>query len=435
MNFAFDGMTRRHFVRHMSAAGMTLPMAGWLNTALAARQQEGAARSNGSMILLWMSGGPSTIDIWDLKPGSKNGGEFRPIDTDVPGIKICEHLPRTAQVMKHLNLIRSYNSRDGAHERGTYINHTAFPPVASVTHPAVGSVVAKYNGPEDFEIPGHISLGGPGVSPGFLGTTYAPFRVTAGPNPIPNLQSPLGEDRFARRRAVLASTQETFLRSGHGELPNDQNTIYGSAFKLMKSSLLDAFKIDLEDQGTRDRYGDSQFGKNCLLARRLVEQGVPFVEVGFGGWDMHNNIFDSLAGNGGMMGRNAGMPQLTQLDNGIASLVSDLVDRGLWENTTIVWMGDFGRTPRINQNGGRDHWPGSWTVMLGGGKMKGGQVIGATDEDGVAIVDRPVEVSNLFATLYKATNIDPNTVLRSPNGRPIKLTGIFGDGQPVEELF
>lgn len=437
MNSIQLDMTRRHFLRHMTAASMTLPMAGFLNAAHAQRAK-GKAAKHKSMILLWMAGGPSTIDIWDLKPGSKNGGEFKPIATTGAG-QICEHMPKMAQQMKHVSLIRSYNSIDGAHERGTYINHTAFAPVASVNHPAIGSVLAKYLTPNSLEIPGHISLGGPGVSPGFLGTSYAPFRVTAGPDPIPNLKSPVGDARFDRRRAVLKKSEEWFAKQNRGKLPADHETIYKKSFELMNSKMLDAFRIEKEDAKTLARYGDSQFGKNCLLARRLVEKGVPFVEVGFGGWDMHNGIFAALGGTGnattGGTQRMGGAPALPQLDQGFAALMQDLVERGMLESTVVCWMGDFGRTPKINQQGGRDHWPGSWTVALAGGGMKGGEVIGATDEDGVAIKDRPVEVSNLFATLYKAVGIPPTDELKSPNGRPIKLVGTFGSGEPVSELF
>lgn len=236
-----------------------------------------------------------------------------------------------------------------------------------------------------------------------------------------------------RRRDLLAKAQTSFIRQNRGGLASDHNTIYESAFDLMSSKLLDAFKIDSEDTATRERYGDTQFGRDCLLARRLVEIDVPFIEVGFGGWDMHQSIFSSLAGTGRAV--NTGTPHLPTLDKGFASLVEDLADRGLLETTTICWMGDFGRTPKINQDTGRDHWPGIWSVVIGGGGMKGGEVVGKTDEDGMGVVDRPVEVSNLFATLYKAVGIQPATELVSPNGRPLKLVGTFGDGEPIAELF
>lgn len=423
--FGSKEMTRRHFVRHLAGAGMTLPMLHWAGGFHAARAA-GKATKGRSFVLVWLGGGPSTIDMFDLKPESKNGGEFKPIPTTGAG-RICEHLPRLAKQMKHLSIIRSYGSRDGSHERGTYINHTAFAPVASVKHPSIGAVVAKYNTPDDLEIPGHVSLGGPGVTPGFLGAAYAPFRVTAGNDPIPNIHSPVDPERFGRRLALLGRMQQTFVKPALGELPAEHATIQDRAVRLMSSKLLDAFHVDKADPKTRARYGDHSFGRNCLLARRLVEIGVPFVEVGLGGWDNHQRVFDALAGS-----ENALLPQL---DQGFSSLVEDLAAAGLLATTTVCLMGDFGRTPRINQDAGRDHWPRGWSVLVGGGAIKGGEVVGATDKDGVEVVDRPVDVSNLFATLYHSAGIAPASELRSPNGRPLKIVGTFGDGEPVRELL
>lgn len=413
-------------MRHMAAASMTVPMASWINSYCTAHAQ-GKAKGR-SMVVVWLSGGPPTIDMWDIKVGSPNQGEFQPIQTTGDGM-ICEHYQRVAKVMKHLNVIRSYNSREASHERGTYLNHTAYPPIASVTHPAMGAVSANFNGSTTSAIPGFISLGGPGVSPGFLGASLAPFRVNAGPNPIPNLDSPLGAERFARRRQLFEKAEGAFLAQRTGTLPEDHKTIYEKTFSLMNSTELDAFKIELEEENTRERYGDSTFGKNMLMTRRLIEIGVPFIEVGLGGFDLHANTHATLKGTDMMPGL------IPQLDNGIASLVEDLVERGMWSTTTLVVLGEFGRTPRINPGAGRDHWGRSWQILLGGGSMPGGRFVGATDQHGVDIVDREVEVSNLFASLYKANGIDPTTVLRSPNGRPIPLVGIFGDGKVVEELF
>jgi hypothetical protein len=418
-------MDRRHFLRHMIGAGMTFPMLDWVNGFHAARAASAPARGP-SMILIWLSGGPSTIDIWDLKPGTKNGGEFKPISTTGSG-QICEHLPRLAKQMKHLSIIRSYTSRDGSHERGTYINHTAFAPVTSVIHPALGAVVAKYNTPGNLEVPGHISLGGPGVSPGFLGAAYAPFRVEAGDNPIPNIKSYVDNVRLERRNALLGKMQDSFVKQGRGELPGEHNTILGRAQELMSSKLLDAFKIDKVSAGRREKFGDHQFGRNCLLAAELVEIGVPFIEIGLGGWDNHQGIFDALA--------DSPRALLPQLDQGFGSLVEDLAERGLLASTTVCCMGDFGRTPKINQDTGRDHWPTGWSVVLGGGKIKGGEVVGAMSDDGTEIADRPVDVSNLFATLYESVGVSAATELRSPNGRPLKLVGTFGSGDAVREIL
>lgn len=418
-------MDRRHFVKHVVGAGMALPMLDWVNGFHAARAAEATARGK-SFILIWLAGGPSTIDIWDLKTGSKNGGDFKPISTTGAG-QICEHLPRLATQMKNLSIIRSYSSRDGSHERGTYVNHTAYLPVASVKHPAIGAVIAKYNTPGNLEVPGHVSLGGPGVSPGFLGAGYAPFRVEATSDPIPNVKPPVQSDRFDRRLSLLRKMQDSFIKQGRGDLPKEHDTILGRSVHLMSSRLLDSFKIDQLSPADKERYGDHAFGRNCLLARRLVEIGVPFIEVGLGGWDNHQDVFDALAGSETAL--------LPRLDQGFAALMEDLAASGLLETTTVCCMGDFGRTPKINQDAGRDHWPIGWSVVLGGGKIKGGEVIGAMSEDGMEIADRPVDVSNLFATLYESVGISAATELRSPNGRPLKLVGTFGSGEPVKELL
>jgi hypothetical protein len=418
-------MDRRHFMKHVAGAGMALPMFDWVSGFHAARAADKKVGGH-TFILVWLSGGPSTIDMWDLKPGSKNGGEFKPIATTGSG-QICEHLPTIAKQMKHLSIIRSYTSRDGSHERGTYINHTAYAPVASVTHPAIGAVMAKFNTPGNLEVPGHISLGGPGVSPGFLGAAYAPFRVEAGDNPIPNIAAAVDRRRFERRIGLLETMQDSFVKQGRGELPKEHHTIYDRSLNLMSSKLLESFKIDKIAAAQREKYGDHQFGRNCLLATRLVEIGVPFIEIGLGGWDTHQEVFENLG-----TGRNARLPQL---DQGLGSLVEDLAASGLLSKTTICCMGDFGRTPKINQDAGRDHWPTGWSVVVGGAGIKGGEVIGKMDDDGVEIVDRPVDVSNLFATLYHAVGISEATELRSPNGRPLKLVGAFGSGEPVKELL
>jgi hypothetical protein len=329
--------------------------------------------------------------------------------------------------MKHLSIIRSYTSRDGSHERGTYINHTSYAPVASVRHPAIGAVMAKFNTPGNLEVPGHISLSGPGVTPGFLGAAYAPFRVQAGSDPIPNIKSPVHEERFARRQALLDKMEDTFVQQGRGDLAKEHQTIVNRSRHLMSSSLLDAFQIEKMPASRRTKYGEHGFGKNCLLASRLVEIGVPFIEIGLGGWDNHQDVFGALS-----EGANALLPQL---DQGFAALMEDLVQTGMIANTTVCCMGDFGRTPKINQDAGRDHWPNGWSVVLGGGGIKGGEVVGKMDDDGVTIVDRPVDVSNLFATLYQSVGISPAEQLISPNGRPLKLTGTFGSGESVSELL
>ncbi len=420
-----SGMTRRHFMGHMATTAMALP-AMQLLSAMNAQAQTGR-KTNKSLILLWMGGGPSHMDTWDLKPESeKNGGEFKPIQTSAPGVMISEHLPLVAKQMKHLNIIRSLNSKEGNHDRGTYMMHTGYAPNPTVVHPSFGSVLSYELGDKlgkDFALPHAIAINGPGEGPGFLGMTHAPFMVQNPTAPIANLLPPQGvdEERMNRRLRMLSLAENSFGSQKRGQGAADHKAVYEKTVKMMSGPYTKAFKLDEEPAPLRDAYGRNSFGQGCLMARRLVEAGVTYVEVSLGGWDMHADIFNALSKN-----------KLPELDKGMGTLVGDLAQRGLLENTMVVWMGEFGRTPRINQNGGRDHWPRSWSVVMGGGGMKGGQLIGKTDKDGVEVVDREVGVMDLVACMTKGMGINLSTEYTTPRGRPYKLV----DGaKPIAELF
>ncbi len=417
-----SGMSRRHFLGHLATTGLALPAMQFVG----ALQAQGATlrKNNKSCILLWMGGGPSHMDTWDLKPESeKNGGEFKPIDTSAPGVKICEHLPTVAQQMKHLSIIRSLNSKEGNHDRGTYMMHTGYAPNPTVVHPGFGSVCSYelgYKAGDDFPLPHCIAINTPGESAGFLGMSHAPFFIQNPTQPIANLR-PRKDVNMGRRLRMLGLIEDGFTSTHRGIGPGDHKAVYAKTIKMMNSQYTRAFKLDEEPDAVRDAYGRDSFGQGCLMARRLVEMGVTFVEVSLGGWDNHNDIFDTLKrGN------------LPKLDKAMGSLVADLAQRGLLDDTLVVWMGEFGRTPRINQNGGRDHWPRSWSIVMGGGGLKGGQYVGSTDKDGVEIVDREVGVMDLIATMAKAMGIDVTTQYTTPIGRPIK---VVDGGQPIKELI
>lgn len=419
------GMTRRHFLNHLAAASIAVPATQLLG-ALQARAATGA-RPHKSCILLWMGGGPSHMDTWDLKPESeKNGGEFRPIETSAPGLRICEHLPTVARQMKHLSVVRSLNSREGNHDRGTYVMHTGYTPTPTVVHPSFGSICSYelgHKAGDDFPLPHFISINGPGEGAGFLGMSHAPFFVQSPTSPIANLRPPGGiEDlRLGRRLGMLAALEDNFRSQNRGQAASDHKAVYQKTVKMMNSQYTAAFNLETEPAALRDAYGRNSFGQGCLMARKLVEMGVTFVEVHLGGWDNHNDIFDTL--------RNGNLPQL---DKGMGTLIEDLARRGMLDTTLVVWMGEFGRTPRINQNGGRDHWPNGWSVVMGGGGLKGGQAIGATDRDGVEIVDREMQVMDIVATMAHAMDIDLGTQYTTPNGRPFK---IVDGGKPIAELI
>jgi hypothetical protein len=418
-------MSRRHFLSHLAAATMAGP-AAQLVGALEAQAAAGI-RPPKRCIMLWMGGGPSHLDTWDLKPESeKNGGEFRPIETSVPGIQICEHLPTVARQMKHLSIVRSLNSREGNHDRGTYVMHTGYMPTPTIVHPSFGSICSYelgYKAGEDFPLPHFISINGPGEGAGFLGMAHAPFYVQNPTAPIANLRPPGGieEFRLGRRLGMLGVLEDNFRLQNRGQAAADHKAVYQKTVKMMNSQYTQAFNLESEPPAVRDAYGRHSFGQGCLMARKLVEMGVTFVEVHLNGWDNHNDIFDTL--------RTGNLPQL---DQGLGTLIEDLAVRGLLDTTLVVWMGEFGRTPRINQNAGRDHWPNGWSVVLGGAGLKGGRVVGATDRDGVEIVDRELHVPDLIATMAHAMGIDLSTQYTTPNGRPFK---IVDGGQPIAELI
>lgn len=417
-------ISRRHFLGHLSATALGVPAAQFFS---ALRANAAAVRKNHrSCIVLWMSGGPSHLDIWDLKPESeKHGGPFRPIETSARGVKICEHMPKTARQMHHLSVVRTLDSKEGNHDRGAYLMHTGYVPNPTVVHPSWGSVCAYELGEQtkDLDLPHCVAINEPGVGAGFLGMSFSPFVVRNPHAPIANMRLPGDVDplRFQRRLAMLSSVENDFIAQRKSQMAVDHKAVYSKTIRMMNNPRTqDVFNLATEPAEVREAYGKGSFGSGCLLARRLVEQGVSYVEVSLGGWDTHSNNFDTLS-----------KRLLPELDQGMGTLVADLAQRGLLDTTLVVWMGEFGRTPRINQNAGRDHWPRSWSVVLGGGGLKGGQTVGTTDKDGVDIVDRPVGVMDLIATMTKAMTFSVETQYTTPRGRPYK---VVDGGQPMKEL-
>ena len=414
-----QGMSRRHFMQHMATAASVVPAFNFLNH-LQANAAE-VKRNQKACILMWMGGGPPTIDIWDLKPGSKNGGEFKPIST-AGDMQISEHMPETAKVMDNLSLVRSMSTREADHGRGRYFMHTGFVPNPTVIHPTFGSVVSYEVGAKrkELEIPSFISVGGGGESAGFLGMTHAPFVVDSN-GQIRNASMSDNKSRLQQRLAMLDMVETNFIASDRGELPKAHRDVYTKAVNLMTSEQMKAFKVDEEPEEVKARYGANNFGQGLLLARRLVETGVPFVEVNLGGWDLHNNVFTTLRDQ-----------RLPVLDAGISALVNDLTQRGMIDDVTLVWMGEFARTPRINQNVGRDHWAASWSTMIGGGGLNNGQAVGETDKDGVSCVGKSYLPGDIWATVAHAMGIPLGTVHTSKRGRPMKLAN---GGTPIKELI
>jgi len=406
-------------MRHLATGAMTIPALQFVNN-LSAHAEE-VKKNQKACILLWLGGGPPTIDMWDLKPGSKNGGEFSPIAT-TGDMQISEMLPKTAEQMKHLSLVRSMSTREADHGRGRYYMHTAYVPNPTVVHPTFGSVVSKELGAQrpNLEIPAFVSIGGNSEGPGFLGMANAAFNVDSSGNIRNSDAQGLQNNRLDNRLAMLNVVESNFINSGRGGLPQDHADVYHKAVSLMTTQQLAAFKVDQEPDAIKQAYGTDGFGRGCLLARRLVEAGVPFVEVNSGGWDLHQGVFDTLRGQ-----------RLPMLDQGLAALTADLSDRGLLDHTVIVCMGEFGRTPRINQNVGRDHWAASWTAVIGGGGLKGGVTIGATDKDGIGIEGKSYLPGDLWATVSQALGIPLDIVYTTKRKRPMKIAN---GGVPIVEL-
>lgn len=414
------GMTRRHFMQHAAGAGALLGSSLAMGHSLQLHAQE-LKKNRKSAILLWMGGGPATIDLWDLKPGASTGGPFKPISTS-GDVQICEHLPMMAQQMHNMAIVRSMSTREADHDRGRYYMHTGFVPNPNVEHPSYGAVLAHelMSQRPELEIPPFISVGGASEGPGFLGMAWSPFTVGSDGR-VNDLDMGLDERRLVQRMKVLEMIEKNFINQARGNASEDHQKILAKTVNLMTSAQMEAFKVAKEPEAVRERYGDNPFGRGCLMARRLVEVGVPFIEVDLGGWDNHQGIHNILQ-----------TQRLPVLDKAMSALVADLEQRRMLQDTAIVWMGEFGRTPRINGDAGRDHWARSWSVVVGGGGMKGGIAVGATSEDGTEVTTEPYTSEDVMASICKSLGISLETTYTSKNGRPMKIAN---GGKVIKELF
>ncbi|MBI1248652.1 DUF1501 domain-containing protein [bacterium] len=420
MSMTPQGMTRRHFMSHMAGASAMVAPAMMMGSAIQANADELKKRGR-SCIMLWMGGGPSTMDLWDLKPGANTGGPFRPIST-AGDVQISEHLPGVAKVMDNLSIVRSMSTREADHGRGRYYMHTGYVPNPNIEHPSYGAVIAHEMATErsELEIPPFVSVGGGSVGPGFLGMSWAPFTVNSN-GQVRNLaMKGWGEQTMNSRLGMLSMIERGFVDQNRGPAAADHAKILDKTVKLMTSDQMKAFKVSEEPEEMKELYGTDNFGRGCMLARRLVEAGVPFVEVDLGGWDNHQNIHATLKDN-----------KLPVLDKAMSALVTDLKQRGLLETTTIVWMGEFSRTPRINGNAGRDHWARSWSTVVGGGGINGGIAVGATSSDGTRVETEPYSAEDVMATVVRAMGISLDTTFTSKNGRPMKIAN---GGKVIKEL-
>jgi uncharacterized protein (DUF1501 family) len=419
--FHRPALGRRTFLKLAGAAGLS-----WLTPVghLLADQAERAGKREPaqSIILLWLSGGPSQLETFDPHPDTDIAGGTRGIATAVQGVQLAEGFEQLADQMGAVALVRSVMSKEGDHERGTYLMKTGYRPDPTVVQPSIGAICCHELPAGKTEIPRHISIlpnQWPGRG-GFLGDEYDAFKTNDPAQKLPDVTSPVPSNRDMQRLTDLDVVEQAFAR---GRKTRVEATLHRETIQnartLMTSEQLRAFEVSREPEAVRKQYGDTPFGRGCLAARRLIEVGVRCVEVTLDGWDSHANNHEIQRKN------------LTVLDPAFAALVRDLNEHGLLERTVVMCMGEFGRTPAINRLGGRDHWPNGFSLALAGGGIKGGQALGETDPEGKKDPADPVTVGDVHATVLTAVGIDPHKVMTTPIGRTTRLA----DGKAIGALL
>jgi hypothetical protein len=437
-----EGFHRRDFLKIGAAGvfGLTLPQLLQLEARAASKERDGKGRKANAVILVWLAGGPATIDLWDLKPNAPEGirGEFKEIPTKADGIRISEHLPRMAEVLDRATLVRSLAHTIPSHGPATVFMTTGNKPTPAIQYPALGSLVTKLL-PAEKGVPPYVSFselrGGAAGAAGYLGTAYNPFIVEGAGGS--NKGSPQGSlrvrgitlptgftlDELENRDKLLKGFDEGLKAADKAaDLADGFDNFHQQALEILRSDKTKkAFDLAQEKKELRERYGTTPFGQGVLAARRLVEAGVRFVTVTLGGWDTHNKNFEALS-----------KRLLPQLDQTLSALIADLDERCILDKTVVYCAGEFGRTPKVNKNAGRDHWARSMAVLLAGGGFKRGYAHGTTDSQGMAPATDPCTPDDVSATLFHLLGIDPHTELMTPTGRPMQL---FREGKVINGLL
>ena len=421
---------RREFIANLAGGAATGALTlGWRDM-LVARAAE-LRKKGKSIILLWMDGGPSQFDTFNPKVGSPNQGPARAISTNVAGIEFADFWPQTAMMMDKLAVVRSMRTPEAEHDRAITHVRTGYRPTPALRYPTFGSLVARAREDFEFDLPAFVRIGKPriktrDVDAGVLGVTYSSFNVDQAGTLPPNVRPIVAPETLRRRLALADKLDSQFAEAGAAKEVADKKSIYDRTARFVLSPRLETFDLEREPAALRDAYGRTNFGQGCLLARRLVEQGVSFVEVistgdrNDAGWDTHGNGFRDT-------------PYLAaEVDPAYSTLIEDLAQRGMLNDTLVVWMGEFGRTPKIKPDGGRDHYAKGWPVVFAGGGVRGGQIIGATDADGIDVTDRAIGVSDLCLTLCHVMGMKADDEYRTSDNRPIKLVE---GGELIHELF
>ncbi len=433
-----ENFHRRDFLKIGTAGilGLSLPQLLRLEARAATTRPDAAGKRADAVILLWLGGGPASIDMWDLKPDAPDGirGEFKPIKTKADGVEICEHLPRTAAVADKVTIVRSFNHTIPSHGPATVFMTTGNKPTPALQYPSLGSLASRML-PAERGVPAYVAFNDRGTAgqAGYLGTGYNPFVVEGGAGGkggasnlrVRDIQLPTGFtlDELADRDRLMERFDRSFAAADHSaDLVDGLDAFHRKALEILRSDKTKkAFDLSQEPAPLRQRYGPTPFGQGVLAARRLVEAGVRFVTISLGGWDTHGQNFVALKSR-----------LLPQLDETLSALIDDLDGRGMLERTVVYCAGEFGRTPKINKNAGRDHWARSMAVVLAGGGFRRGYAHGATDAQGMAPATEPVTPDDVSATIFECLGIDPHTELQTPTGRPVQL---FREGRVVEKLL
>ncbi|MDP4585010.1 MAG: DUF1501 domain-containing protein [Verrucomicrobiales bacterium] len=430
-----DQLSRRQFVARAAktALGVSILPIGGANRLLAA----GGGKAE-HCIFFYMSGGMTHMETFDPKPGTETGGKTKGISTGVAGVELAEFMPQLAQRFSDIAVVRSMTQKTGDHRGGAYWMRTSYEPRATIIHPSMGPWAQTLLGKKHDTLPDSVVIGGGGEHPGagFFGPALAPLPIGDPDKGVQNSApyNGVSEDLFEKRLDLMNTFDDSFRRKFQTDEVKAYTQFYEETLKLMKSEDLATFDLSLEEKYEEKaaRYGNTRVGKGAMLAKRLVSSGVRFVEVVSGGWDMHNDLWNAIPTTGG------------QLDQALGSLIDDLKAEGLFEKTLIVVGTEFGRTPIINANGGRDHHPRVFSTMFAGGGIQGGQVYGASDDKGIAVKENPVVAKDFNATIAHAMGLDLNKVIYAPSGRPFlvaghtrdpKTDGIVTEGHPIMELF
>lgn len=432
-------LSRRDFVRVGGMGMLGLSLADFCAAGTAKSARSGAK----NCVLIWLDGGPSHLETFDLKPDApaEVRGPFQPIATAVSGIQICELMPNTARLMQHVAVVRSVTSPLGEHNLGTHYMLTGYKPTPVLQYPSIGSVVAHLRDrqtvlPKNVAVPDFRVGGGRFTGEGFLPQTTRPFEVGGDPAKpdfsVRDLDFFPGvtDERIEQRKRFLQAFNQV-ERSAERSADTTGDPTFDQAFRLITSKQAkEAFDLEREPDKVRSRYGRRAIGQSCLLARRLIERGVPFVTVTNRGWDTHTDAYTRLKE--GYTGAKVPVGLIPSLDLAFSALIEDLDQRGLLDETLILVMGEFGRTPKLNTAGGRDHWPRVFSVAMAGGGVVGGQAVGSSDSVGEGPQDHPVTPADLTATVYSVLGLDPHHTLHTSDGRPIHLSR---DGQVIKNLM